>query len=313
MHRTIRPRDKRVTPSTTANTEDDRRQPPRKKARTACESCKKRKAKCSGQPSPCHACDSLGLDCVFDITKDGRMTFVRNQHKVQVEVLQETISHLVHGFIHHPEHVQSLLSLMPDNMSPSEMATCLQTLIPDYQTPSPHSSTSTSISSPISYPTSLSHYHQERSCNNSVQTTASVDISVSTTSDRQESYTNFEISPPEQSKQVNLELSAFANRLISIGGYRPNIFCDGTGISRLYNLYYQGAKQMLLDGIDWQEVLGPGDDVSIDLLFEKQTLPDRLFDCSSWACELCRNLQGINIFVQMALVFLLTKSMRVSP
>ncbi|EXJ54635.1 hypothetical protein A1O7_09976 [Cladophialophora yegresii CBS 114405] len=38
----------------------------------ACEACKKRKTKCSGGPSPCQLCETLGTDCIIDLSLDMR-------------------------------------------------------------------------------------------------------------------------------------------------------------------------------------------------------------------------------------------------
>jgi len=38
----------------------------------ACEACKKRKTKCTGGPPPCQLCQSLGTECVIDLTLDMR-------------------------------------------------------------------------------------------------------------------------------------------------------------------------------------------------------------------------------------------------
>ncbi|OQV05896.1 hypothetical protein CLAIMM_10552, partial [Cladophialophora immunda] len=39
---------------------------------TACESCKRRRSKCSGVPAPCKACLQSGIQCTFDPSLDGR-------------------------------------------------------------------------------------------------------------------------------------------------------------------------------------------------------------------------------------------------
>ena len=38
----------------------------------ACEACKKRKTKCTGGPPPCQLCESLGTECVIDLSLDMR-------------------------------------------------------------------------------------------------------------------------------------------------------------------------------------------------------------------------------------------------
>ncbi|KIW62405.1 hypothetical protein PV04_10583 [Phialophora macrospora] len=38
----------------------------------ACEACKKRKTKCSGGPAPCQLCETLGTECVIDLSLDMR-------------------------------------------------------------------------------------------------------------------------------------------------------------------------------------------------------------------------------------------------
>lgn len=44
----------------------------RSRVSSACEACKRRKTKCSGEPAPCNMCEILGTECVIDATLDMR-------------------------------------------------------------------------------------------------------------------------------------------------------------------------------------------------------------------------------------------------
>lgn len=275
-------------------------QKPRRKTSIACQACKTRKAKCSGPPSPCYSCKMLGIECVIDITKDRRRHISQHHSKMQLEALQEDISELVHCIKRYPStHVQSILDLVPEGVSAQERAAVIQRLLPDI---------------------SKSFLEQHSSGSQStVQDDASTIVEEETDI---ASPFDFE-SPVRSDDYVDSQHFACstANQPLTGQGpidkrappsqcYTPNIIPDNSAISHLYNLYYQGAKQMLNDGVNWQEVLGPGDDVSVDLLFRKRAASD-YFDCSTWACELCQNLHGVDISVKMALVFLVTRMMRV--
>lgn len=47
----------------------------RRRATTACLACKRRKIKCSGRPSPCDPCKVDSIECIVDLSLDGRRKF----------------------------------------------------------------------------------------------------------------------------------------------------------------------------------------------------------------------------------------------
>lgn len=67
---------------------------------------------------------------------------------------------------------------------------------------------------------------------------------------------------------------------------------------------------MLASGVPLSDVLGPTDAVGVDVFFRLRSASDR-FDCSSWACEIIRSFDEIDMFVRLASVYFLTYMMRV--
>lgn len=90
----------------------------------------------------------------------------------------------------------------------------------------------------------------------------------------------------------------------------PLTVTDDSYMSRTYSHYLQGAQQMLDSGVPLSEVLGPPDQVVVDLFFRPRSANDK-FDCASWACEVSRSYDH-DVFVRLASVFMLTSMMRVS-
>ena len=60
----------------------------------ACEACKKRKTKCTGGPPPCQLCQSLGTECVIDLTLDMRRRAAL-QRTVDEKSFQDTLNKLI--------------------------------------------------------------------------------------------------------------------------------------------------------------------------------------------------------------------------
>jgi hypothetical protein len=61
----------------------------------ACEACKKRKTKCSGGPSPCQLCESLGTDCVIDLSLDMRRRAALQRTLDESKTFQDTLDGLI--------------------------------------------------------------------------------------------------------------------------------------------------------------------------------------------------------------------------
>jgi hypothetical protein len=91
----------------------------------------------------------------------------------------------------------------------------------------------------------------------------------------------------------------------------PLIVPDDSPNSRTYTDYLQGAQQMLETGATIPDVLGPADEVVVDLFFRPRS-PNDKFDCASWAYEVSRRYPETDLFVQLATAALLTFMMRVS-
>jgi hypothetical protein len=79
---------------------------------------------------------------------------------------------------------------------------------------------------------------------------------------------------------------------------------DDSYLSNMYTDYVEGARQMLKSGGSFKDVLGHGDEVSIELFFRSRTETDT-FDCASWTCEVCHALPMLDDYVRMANAYML--------
>lgn len=61
----------------------------------ACEACKKRKTKCTGGPPPCQLCQSLGTECVIDLTLDMRRRAALQRTVDESKSFQDTLNKLI--------------------------------------------------------------------------------------------------------------------------------------------------------------------------------------------------------------------------
>lgn len=61
----------------------------------ACEACKKRKTKCTGGPPPCQLCESLGTECVIDLSLDMRRRAALQRTIDESKTYQDTLNGLV--------------------------------------------------------------------------------------------------------------------------------------------------------------------------------------------------------------------------
>lgn len=61
----------------------------------ACEACKKRKTKCTGGPPPCQLCQSLGTECVIDLSLDMRRRAALQRTVDESKSYQEALNRLI--------------------------------------------------------------------------------------------------------------------------------------------------------------------------------------------------------------------------
>ncbi|GKT48946.1 uncharacterized protein ColSpa_09127 [Colletotrichum spaethianum] len=67
--------------------------------------------------------------------------------------------------------------------------------------------------------------------------------------------------------------------------------------------------EMLSKGVPAFQVLGPSDRIDLELFFRDRE-PHDTYDVHSWACELLKNIEGYDVFVQLASIALYTTYMR---
>ncbi|KAK2039329.1 hypothetical protein LZ31DRAFT_545583 [Colletotrichum somersetense] len=84
---------------------------------------------------------------------------------------------------------------------------------------------------------------------------------------------------------------------------------DGSPLSGLFYSYRDAALEMLSNGVPSFQILGPSDRIDIELFFRDRE-PHDTYDVHSWACELMKNIEGYDVFVQLASIALSTTYMR---
>ncbi|KAI9756100.1 MAG: hypothetical protein M4579_003987 [Chaenotheca gracillima] len=101
-----------------------------KKISTACSSCKKRKVKCSGPPSPCDACVSHDRECTFNEESDARRKVAYKRKVEESELYQNALQDLVEALrsTNEPEFGQ-LLDLIRSNASMEDILSSVDDVI----------------------------------------------------------------------------------------------------------------------------------------------------------------------------------------
>ncbi|KAJ0273720.1 hypothetical protein Brms1b_009018 [Colletotrichum noveboracense] len=85
---------------------------------------------------------------------------------------------------------------------------------------------------------------------------------------------------------------------------------DGSPLSNIFYSYRDAAMEMLSNGVPSYKVLGPQDQIDLELFFRDRQ-PEDAYDIHSWACELVKNIEGYDVFVQLACCALYATYMRV--
>ncbi|KAJ0382598.1 hypothetical protein COL922a_012215 [Colletotrichum nupharicola] len=84
---------------------------------------------------------------------------------------------------------------------------------------------------------------------------------------------------------------------------------DGSPLSNIFYSYRDAAMEMLSNGAPSHKVLGPQDQIDLELFFRDRQ-PEDAYDIHSWACELVKNIEGYDVFVQLACCALYATYMR---
>jgi hypothetical protein len=88
----------------------------------------------------------------------------------------------------------------------------------------------------------------------------------------------------------------------------PHTIDDQSPLSMMFMDFRSGVNRMLHQGTPLAQVLGPLDPI-VDLLFRPRQATDP-FSASTWACELARVHEEVDIFTQLANAFLFARLMR---
>ncbi|KAF5497229.1 hypothetical protein CGCS363_v008078 [Colletotrichum siamense] len=84
---------------------------------------------------------------------------------------------------------------------------------------------------------------------------------------------------------------------------------DGSPLSNIFYSYRDAAMEMLSNGVPSYQVLGPQDQIDLELFFRDRQ-PGDAYDVHSWACEVVKNIEGYDVFVQLASCALYATYMR---
>ncbi|OQV01549.1 Fungal Zn2-Cys6 binuclear cluster domain-containing protein isoform 2 [Cladophialophora immunda] len=104
---------------------------PRKKTSSArisaaCEACKKRKTKCTGGPPPCQLCETLGTDCVIDLSLDMRRRAAFQRTLDESRTYQDALNNLLDGIREGPSpRLEAMLQRIRGGASNQEITNAL--------------------------------------------------------------------------------------------------------------------------------------------------------------------------------------------
>lgn len=95
----------------------------------ACEACKKRKTKCTGGPAPCQLCESLGTECIIDLTLDMRRRAALQRTIDESKSYQESLAGLLECLRDgDPTILESLTASLRKHPSPQDLSAMIQKL-----------------------------------------------------------------------------------------------------------------------------------------------------------------------------------------
>ncbi|KAJ4527748.1 hypothetical protein HRR83_000502 [Exophiala dermatitidis] len=93
----------------------------------ACEACKKRKTKCTGGPPPCQLCQSLGTQCVIDLSLDMRRRAALQRTLDESKAHQDNLNTLLDGIRAGPSNrLDALVGYIRGGASNDEVADIIQ-------------------------------------------------------------------------------------------------------------------------------------------------------------------------------------------
>ena len=98
----------------------------------ACEACKKRKTKCTGGPPPCQLCQTMGTECVIDLSLDMRRRAALQRTIDESKSYQESLDGLIESIRYGPSHhLESLFQFIRSGASRDESMNAIQRFLKD--------------------------------------------------------------------------------------------------------------------------------------------------------------------------------------
>ena len=93
----------------------------------ACEACKRRKTKCTGGPPPCQLCETLGTECVIDLSLDMRRRAAFQRTIDESRSYQDALNALLDGIREGPSsRLETLFGYVRSGATNLEIASAIQ-------------------------------------------------------------------------------------------------------------------------------------------------------------------------------------------
>ncbi len=252
---------------------------------SACLECKKRRRKCTGE-TPCQTCSEVQAECIYDPTMDRRSK----------AYFQRRLADGLAGVVQSDKSQDEILSMLReggniDSDVAAEVEKALR-LRDDSATASTSSPPPFESMQDVTIDGALDGANTQA---DRVVCTAYCGITVSGSLEAAW-YSN------KIRQQQELKLRG-PQHLIT-----PFVIPDRSPLSMIFINFKNGVSNMLVQGMPMAQVLGPIDP-EVDLIFRPRLPPDP-FSASTWACELARIDDSVDVFTKLAHAFLLARYMR---
>ncbi|KIW93564.1 uncharacterized protein Z519_06169 [Cladophialophora bantiana CBS 173.52] len=115
-----------IKPAKETPSKTSRKKTPSARISAACEACKKRKTKCTGSPPPCHLCETLGTECVIDLSLDMRRRAALQRTLDESRTYQDALNNLLDGIREGPtSRLEAMFDFIRSGASNQEITNAL--------------------------------------------------------------------------------------------------------------------------------------------------------------------------------------------
>ncbi|KIX96300.1 uncharacterized protein Z520_08078 [Fonsecaea multimorphosa CBS 102226] len=120
------PNSRPIKPAKDNPAKTPRKKPSSNRISAACEACKKRKTRCTGGPPPCQLCETLGTDCVIDLSLDMRRRAAFQRTLDESRTYQDALNSLLDGIRDGPSpRLEAMFELIRSNASNQDIVNAL--------------------------------------------------------------------------------------------------------------------------------------------------------------------------------------------